>query len=362
MDKKKLIEDLIGQVKQLSFEDMAGFDKFRTRAIMILDNIYGDRAGYSAQILNIDLYPPYQLNSYAEHRAYWEEGKQKIQNLLETIHEEMELFPDREAKMARQLEKASIGHGHGREMEKAQKPDRESLTMKEKREQFLVKLNEMSEGNINKSIETMKIGKTLDFDRATTFNYARYFAEKGFIKPRDEADGTISITAEGIDEADKVQSRTTAPSFDQEDLAEEMYFSAGRHLDIQKYLARVLRQATNSLWICDSYMDEKIVEEISSIQALEIRLLTTQPKGLFKQRLAAAKEQFPERKIEAKIYDKCHDRFYIINQLQVWTLGASLNKAGKGATLLSKVKNEIEKEKILHDFIEWWVLATEIKK
>jgi predicted nucleotide-binding protein len=235
MDKRKLIENLIEQVKQLSFEDKTGFDKFRNRATMILDNISEGHRGYSAQLLNIDLYPLYQLDSYDEHREYWGQRKKKIQNLLETIHEEMELFPDRKAEMARLSEKIFIAHGHDGEMEKAQKPDKESLTMKEKREQFLFKLNEMSEGNINKSIESMRIGDTLGFDRATTFNCARYFDQKGFIKLRDDAGGAISITAEGIDEADKIQSRTVAPSSDQ---GNDVFIVHGHDIEAKESVAR----------------------------------------------------------------------------------------------------------------------------
>jgi len=140
----------------------------------------------------------------------------------------------------------------------------------------------------------------------------------------------------------------------EEGLAEEMYFSPGSQLDIQKNLARVLRQANNSLWICDSYMNEKIIEELSNVPAAEIKLLTLQINGLFKQRLVAAKQQFFNKSIEVKIYNKCHDRFYIIDGNQVWTLGTSLNNAGKRATLLSKIKKEDEKKKIVSDFNSWW--------
>lgn len=147
----------------------------------------------------------------------------------------------------------------------------------------------------------------------------------------------------------------------EEGIAKEIYFSPGSHLDIQKNLARVLRQAINLLWICDPYMDEKIIEEISNILASEVRLLTMHPKGLFKQRLVAAKEQFPEKTIEAKTYDKIHDRYFIIDKDQVWTLGTSLNKAGAKATLLSKVINGKEKQKIISDFDDWWSSASEVK-
>lgn len=147
----------------------------------------------------------------------------------------------------------------------------------------------------------------------------------------------------------------------EESLTEEIYFSPGSYLDIQKNLARVLRQANNSLWICDPYMDEKIVEEISNILTSEVRLLTMKTKALFKQRLVAAKKQFPEKTIEAKISDKSHDRYYIIDKDQVWTLGTSYNQPGAKATLLSKIKNKKEKQKIISDFEAWWSLARDVK-
>ncbi|OGQ11934.1 MAG: hypothetical protein A2026_07670 [Deltaproteobacteria bacterium RBG_19FT_COMBO_46_12] len=236
-----------------------------------------------------------------------------------------------------------------------------SMTMNEKRRQFLLKLNELSEGEVTKFIDTLGVGESLGFDRALTFNCANYYVQKGYIEPREEALGTISITAAGIDDADRIQSIRVVPSSSQRDLPEERYFSPGSHLGIQKYLARVLRMAKASLWICDPYMDEKIVEEISNVGASEIRLLTSKQKGLFSQRLAAAKLQFPEKKIEAKIYDKCHDRYYFIDKEQVWTLGASYNKAGEKATLLSMLKDETERQKIMNDFEVWWGVATEIK-
>lgn len=144
----------------------------------------------------------------------------------------------------------------------------------------------------------------------------------------------------------------------EENILDEMYFSENSHLDIQKNLARVIRQAQKSLWVFDAYMDEKIIEELSEIPATEVKLLTNQTKGLFQQRLNALKQQFPNKKIEVKKSDKSHDRFYIIDQEQVWTLGASLNRAGQKATLLSRIKSNSEKQKIIDDFNDWWNIAT----
>lgn len=140
----------------------------------------------------------------------------------------------------------------------------------------------------------------------------------------------------------------------EERLVEEIYFPENSQLDIQINIAKVIRQATKTLWICDPYMDEKIVEELTEVQAKQIILLTTQVKGLFTQRLSAAKQQYTSKTIEAKVSDQFHDRFYIIDSEQVWMLGASLNKAGLRATLLSKVKSNKEMQKIIKDFKSWW--------
>lgn len=235
------------------------------------------------------------------------------------------------------------------------------MMTKEMREQFLVKLNEMAGGNIIELFESMEIGDVLGFDRGSTFNIVRYLERKGYVIFGDDTGSSMRITAEGIDEADRISSIAAIPSFRQEELDEEWYFSPGSELDIQKELAKVLRQAMNSLWICDPYMDERIIEEISNIPASDIRLLTAHPKELFKPRLSAAKRQFPEKTIEAKLFSLCHDRFYIIDRLQIWTLGTSLNKAGEKATVFNKLKDEGVKQEIATDFDKWWTSAVESK-
>ncbi len=143
----------------------------------------------------------------------------------------------------------------------------------------------------------------------------------------------------------------------EEGLKEQIYFPEHSHLDIQKIVAKVIRQATASLSIYDPYMDEKIVEELTEVVAPCIRLLTDKPKGLFHQRLIALRQQFSTKIIEAKSSGISHDRFFVIDEDQVWTLGASYNQAGGKATLLSKVMVEAEKEKIKNSFESWWSSA-----
>lgn len=140
----------------------------------------------------------------------------------------------------------------------------------------------------------------------------------------------------------------------EESIPNQMYFPENSHLDIQKNISRIIRQAQKSLWVFDAYMDEKIIEELSEVSAVEIKLLTQQTKGLFQQRFDALKQRFPTKTIFVGKSDKSHDRFYIIDQDQVWTLGASLNSAGRKATLLSKIMSDPEKKKVMDDFSSWW--------
>jgi len=86
-----------------------------------------------------------------------------------------------------------------------------TMTMKDKRDQFLIKLNEISGGDINESIKSMRVDKGLGFNRATTFNFVRYFDRKEFIKLRTDAGDVISITAEGIDEVERILSNLKSP-------------------------------------------------------------------------------------------------------------------------------------------------------
>lgn len=69
---------------------------------------------------------------------------------------------------------------------------------------------------------------------------------------------------------------------DESSIQDQYYFSVNSQLDIQKTIARIIVQAKNQLWVSDGYMDEKIIEELTEVVAPEIRLLTKQPRSLFK--------------------------------------------------------------------------------
>jgi len=115
------------------------------------------------------------------------------------------------------------------------------MTLKEKREQFLLKLYEMSHGDINKFIDSIKIGEKTDIDRETTFNFVRYFIQKGFIKSRNDADNTISITPEGIDVAERTNQETLSPSLPL-DFGNDVFLVHGHDVEAKETVARFIEK------------------------------------------------------------------------------------------------------------------------
>lgn len=140
------------------------------------------------------------------------------------------------------------------------------------------------------------------------------------------------------------------------------YFPQNSRLQIQVFVANLMTQAQNSIWIYDPYMDEKIIGELLNVNANEIRLITQFPTKIFETRLTAALTDFAGKKnIEVKISDSSHDRYYIIDEKVIWNLGASLKDAGKKATTANKITTEKEKQEIISDFNSWWNSASDFK-
>lgn len=131
------------------------------------------------------------------------------------------------------------------------------------------------------------------------------------------------------------------------------YFRANSYLDIQKFVSKIIGRAHKELWICDGYLDQLIIEDLTLAKADEIKILTYDPSELFKKRLAAAKKQFSNKLIEARLNSKIHDRYFILDKNEVWSIGTSYNeKAGNKPTNLMKIKDDTTN--IINDYMEMW--------
>lgn len=102
------------------------------------------------------------------------------------------------------------------------------------------------------------------------------------------------------------------------------HFPANSYLDIQKYVSRIFIRANNLIWICDPYLDQLIIEEIPLMKATQIKILTNHVNEVFKKRLTAAKKQLASKSIEVKLNQNIHDRYFILDKSEVWSIGTCI--------------------------------------
>jgi len=133
----------------------------------------------------------------------------------------------------------------------------------------------------------------------------------------------------------------------------QYFLSPGDVYRAKKLLLKTMKRAKKSLAVVDPYLDEEIFDYIESLDVLvDIQLITANQKPMFRQLYSVLKTTRPN--IEAKVYHHCHDRFLVIDGSEVWHLGASINGVGKKASMINKVIDLAERNRLLSDFNAWW--------
>ena len=143
------------------------------------------------------------------------------------------------------------------------------------------------------------------------------------------------------------------PTFsDKKDLT-NFYFKENEKFKAQQFFVRLIKQATNSLFILDSYLDDEIFEYIENVEeSIQIKLITANKKAIFKKLYKSFKEIRPN--IEAREFSDCHDRFIMIDKRDIWHIGNSINGFGKKAFRISKIEEPKELSKLITDLERFW--------
>jgi len=133
----------------------------------------------------------------------------------------------------------------------------------------------------------------------------------------------------------------------------EWNFSIKDSYKAKKFILELLKKATNSIRVIDNYLDEEIFDYLDGIDDnLDIMLITDGQKKIFQNLYKSYIIDRP--KTQAKINNQSHDRFIIIDDQELFALGASLNTIGKKDFMIHKIENEEEKIKKLQDFNDYW--------
>ena len=93
MDNIELFQKVKHDFEELTYDNYSKLDRLNRQLTMLIKNIHGSNSSYSDELMNISYIPISFDSSRDEDIDYWESGKNSAINLIDTIIEELELFP-----------------------------------------------------------------------------------------------------------------------------------------------------------------------------------------------------------------------------------------------------------------------------
>jgi hypothetical protein len=119
-------------------------------------------------------------------------------------------------------------------------------------------------------------------------------------------------------------------------------FFDGQVFDAYELASKIIRSAKKNIVLIDNYIDESTLTHLSKkTKAVKVLLLTKNLTNQLTLDVKKANEQYGDFKLQT--FTKSHDRFIIIDNSEVYHLGASLKDLGKKWFAFSKLeKNSIE--------------------
>ena len=112
-------------------------------------------------------------------------------------------------------------------------------------------------------------------------------------------------------------------------------FFDGQMFDAYEFVSGLVKNAKREIVLIDNYIDESVLTLFSKNQAVDVTIYT---KIITKQlKLDLKKYNSQYNNIEIKKFDNSHDRFLIIDENEVYHIGASLKDLGKKWFAFSKM-------------------------
>lgn len=119
-------------------------------------------------------------------------------------------------------------------------------------------------------------------------------------------------------------------------------FFDGQVFDAYELASKIIRSAKNSIILIDNYIDETTLTHLTKkSNNVKLLLLTKNISKQLQLDVQKANEQYEN--FEIRLFSKSHDRFLIIDNKEVYHLGASLKDLGKKWFAFSKMdKTSVE--------------------
>lgn len=119
-------------------------------------------------------------------------------------------------------------------------------------------------------------------------------------------------------------------------VASQGVFFDGQIFDAYVFISKVVRSAKKSIILLDNYVDETVLELLTKANKVKVCILTKNITKNLELDVKKYNEQYQEVKLFK--FDLSHDRFLIIDQKEIYHIGASLKDLGKKWFAFSKLE------------------------
>lgn len=115
-------------------------------------------------------------------------------------------------------------------------------------------------------------------------------------------------------------------------------FFNGQIYDAYSLIINILKSAQNKILIIDNYIDDSILKMLSKKNKnVQVVILTSQNRNFLKLDIDKFNQQYPTLKIAYT--GKFHDRFMLIDEKELYHIGASLKDLGKKCFAISMIED-----------------------
>lgn len=122
---------------------------------------------------------------------------------------------------------------------------------------------------------------------------------------------------------------------------EKGIFYDGKIFDAWTFVSGIIKSAKKNIILIDNYIDESVLLLLAKrIENVTATIFTNDSSKKFKLDLAKYKAQYPV--INVKTFTKSHDRFLIIDNADIYHIGASLKDLGKKWFAFSRIDLDVD--------------------
>ena len=133
----------------------------------------------------------------------------------------------------------------------------------------------------------------------------------------------------------------------QEENIKQRIFFDGQIYDAYSLIIDIIKKANNKLLIIDNYVDDSILKMLTKKKSnVEVVILTSNNSNIQKIDIQKFNKEYPVLKVART--DKFHDRFIVIDNKEMYHLGASIKDLGKKCFGINKIEDMEIIEKIIN--------------